>query len=114
MMGKEITDVEAVAPENGLPLGDAAPDRLLRLVHWTSNASRHLRRRLTEITSALDLSDTELIVVWMCSGDGRVQIDLVGSTGISPAQMSGLVERLRGRGLVAMHRQAGDRRRQIW
>lgn len=28
--------------------------------------------------------------------------------------MSGLVERLRSRGLVAMHRQAGDRRRQIW
>ena len=114
MMGKDCQDFEAVSPDDGLPLGDAPPDRLLRLVHWTSNASRHLRRRLTDVTSALELSDTELIVVWMCSGDGRVQIDLAGATGISPAQMSGLVERLRSRGLVAMHRQAKDRRRQIW
>jgi DNA-binding MarR family transcriptional regulator len=114
MIVKEIADAEAATPDDGLPLGDAPPDRLLRLLHWTSNASRNLRRRLTDITSALDLSDTELIVVWMCSGEGRVQIDLAGSTGISPAQMSGLVERLRSRGLVAMHRQAGDRRRQIW
>lgn len=97
-----------------LPPADGPPERLLRLAHWTSTASRHLRRRIAEATAALDLSDTELIVVWLCSGEGRVQIDLASAIGISPAQMSGLVERLRSRGLVAMHRQARDRRRQIW
>jgi DNA-binding MarR family transcriptional regulator len=67
-----------------------------------------------ELTATLDLSDTELIVVWLCSDGDRVQVDLAAATGISPAQMSGLMERLRSRGLVAMHRLARDRRRQIW
>jgi DNA-binding MarR family transcriptional regulator len=89
-------------------------ERLLRLVHWTSSASRHLRRRLAEIAAALELNDNELLVVWLCSGGGRVQVELAGAIGISPAQMSGLVERLRSRGLVAMYRLAGDRRRQLW
>ena len=93
---------------------DLQADRLLRLVHWTSAASRHLRRRLADVAEGLGLSDTELLVVWLCSGGGRVQVDLAGAIGISPAQMSGMVERLRARGLVAMHRQAMDRRRQIW
>jgi DNA-binding MarR family transcriptional regulator len=97
-----------------MPSGDAPLERLLRLAHWTSTASRHLKRRIGELTATLDLSDTELIVVWLCGGGGRVQIDLASATGISPAQMSGLVERLRSRGLVAMHRQVRDRRRQIW
>jgi len=114
MSGKDCQYQGTGMPDDGLPTGDAPPDRLLRLVHWTSNASRHLRRRLIDFTTSLDLSDSELTVVWMCSGEGRVQVDLAGATGISPAQMSGLVERLRSRGLVAMHRQAGDRRRQIW
>src|SRR6187397_1426750 len=85
---------------SGLPAGDAPPERLLRLAHWTSTASRHLRRRIAEATSELDLSETELVIVWLCSGGGRVQVDLAAATGISPAQMSGLVERLRSRGLV--------------
>lgn len=95
------------------PLSDSQADRLLRLVHWTSTASRHLRRRLADVAKSQKLSDTELLVVWLCSGDGRVQGDLAGAIGISPAQMSGMVERLRARGLVAMHRLAMDRRRQV-
>ena len=97
-----------------LPPSDSQADRLLRLVHWTSAASRHLRRRLADVAEAFELSDTELLVVWLCSGGGRIQVDLAGAIGISPAQMSGMVERLRSRGLVAMHRLAMDRRRQVW
>ena len=96
------------------PAGDAHAERLLRLVHWTSAASRQLRRRLAEVAQAIDLSDAELLVVWLCRGDGHVQVELASAIGISPAQMSGLVERLRARGLVAVHRQAMDRRRQVW
>jgi DNA-binding MarR family transcriptional regulator len=97
-----------------LPVSDSHADRLLRLVHWTSTASRHLRKRLAELAKPFDLSDTELLVVWLCSGGGRIQVELAGAIGISPAQMSGMVERLRSRGLVAMHRLAMDRRRQVW
>ena len=97
-----------------IPPSDSQADRLLSLIHWTSTASRHLRRRLADVAAELGLSDTELLVVWLCSGGGRVQVDLAGAIGISPAQMSGMVERLRSRGLVAMHRQAMDRRRQVW
>jgi DNA-binding MarR family transcriptional regulator len=114
MKPSDCQDTEFEPASGGLPPGEAPPERLLRLAHWTSTASRHLRRRIAEATAALDLSDTELIVVWLCSGGGRVQVDLAAATGISPAQMSGLMERLRSRGLVGMHRQARDRRRQIW
>src|SRR5262245_15004505 len=109
---------ELQKPEVGLaanlPPSDSQAQRLLCLVHWTSTASGHLRRRLADVAAELGLSDTELLVVWLCSGGGRVQIDLAGAIGISPAQMSGMVERLRSRGLVAMHRLAMDRRRQVW
>src|SRR5207249_714773 len=97
-----------------LPPGDSQADGLLRLVHWTGAASRHLRKRLAEFAQPFELSDTELLVVWLCSGGGRIQVDLAGAIGISPAQMSGMVERLRSRGLVGMHRLARDRRRQVW
>jgi DNA-binding MarR family transcriptional regulator len=89
-------------------------EQLLRLIHWTSAASRQLRRLLAEIAAACDLSDSELLVVWLCQAAGRVQVELASAVGVSPAQMSGIVERLRRRGLVAMHRPAGDRRRQVW
>jgi DNA-binding MarR family transcriptional regulator len=89
-------------------------ERLLTLVHWTSAASRHLRRRLAEVAGASDLSDAELLVLWFCHGGGQVQVELAAAIGISPAQMSGVVERLRSRELVAMHRSATDRRRQVW
>jgi DNA-binding MarR family transcriptional regulator len=41
-------------------------------------------------------------------------VDLAGTIGVSPAQMSGTVDRLGSRGLVAMHRPTMDRRRQVW
>lgn len=94
--------------------GEPPAERLLKLVHWTSAASRQLRRRLGEVAAACDLSDAELLVLWLCQGDGHVQVELAGAIGISPAQMSGLVERLRARGLIVMQKQALDRRRQVW
>lgn len=113
MIDQNSSEHRQLAASRTLPLSDSQADRILRLVHWTSTASRHLRRRLADVAAVLDLSDTELLVVWLCSGVGRIQIDLAASIGISPAQMSGMVERLRRRGLVAMHRLARDRRRQV-
>jgi DNA-binding MarR family transcriptional regulator len=101
--------MDSVCRSPDLPEADA----LLRLVHWTSHASRQLRRRLTDVAGCFDLSDTELLVLWVCTGGGYAQIDLAGEIGVSPAQTSGMVERLHSRGLIAMRRQAADRRRQV-
>jgi DNA-binding MarR family transcriptional regulator len=89
-------------------------ERLLRLIHWSSAASRGLRRQLAEVAGSLGLSDNELLVVWLCRGTDRVQVELATSLGVSPAQMSGIVERLGAQRLLEMHRHTADRRRQIW
>ena len=89
-------------------------ERLLRLIHWSGAASRQLRRQLAEAAAAFELTDNELLVIWLCRGNGRVQVELASAIGVSPAQMSGVVERLGTRGLVAMHRPSVDRRRQVW
>lgn len=91
-------------------------DRLVRLIFWTSAAGRQLRRCLDSIADAAGLSDGEVLTIWLCLAEdgGLVQGELATALGISPAQMSGIVERLRQRGLIEMHRQALDRRRQVW
>ena len=89
----------------------------MRLVYWTSRAGRDLRRCLSDAASVAGLSDSELLTVWLClddEGRGMVQGELAAALGVSPAQMSGIVERLRQRGLIEMQRQALDRRRQLW
>ncbi len=94
-----------------------ADDRLLRLVERASSAGRALRRLLADRAAAVQLSDAELLVVWLC-GDaatpGMVQGDLAVAIGVSPALMSGLVQRLLERGLIEMQRSTVDRRRQVW
>jgi DNA-binding MarR family transcriptional regulator len=100
--------------QNTPATADARAERLLRLIHWSSAASRQLRRHLAEAAAPFDLSDSELLVVWLCRDADRVQVELAAAIGVSQAQMSGVVERLRSRGLVAMHRPTIDRRRQVW
>jgi DNA-binding MarR family transcriptional regulator len=91
-------------------------DRLLDLVHWSSAASRQLRRCLGLLAQGASLTDCELLTIWLClqSEAGLVQGELAAAIGVSPAQMSGIAERLRQRGLIEMHRQTLDRRRQVW
>jgi DNA-binding MarR family transcriptional regulator len=96
------------------PVRESRTDRVLRIIHWSSAAGRQLRRQLADVATAFDLSDSELLVVWLCRGMGWVQVELAGAIGVSPAQMSGIVERLGSRGLVEMHRPTIDRRRQVW
>jgi MarR family transcriptional regulator, lower aerobic nicotinate degradation pathway regulator len=91
-------------------------DGLLRLIYWTNAAGRQLRRCLGTLAEQAGLSDSELFTIWLCLGEegGMVQGALATALGVSPAQMSGIVERLRQRGLIEMHRQTLDRRRQVW
>jgi DNA-binding MarR family transcriptional regulator len=91
-------------------------DGLLRLIYWTGAAGRQLRRCLSTLAQQAGLTDCELFTIWLCLGDddGMVQGALATALGVSPAQMSGIVERLRQRGLIEMRRQVIDRRRQVW
>src|SRR5688500_5236855 len=88
----------------GAPLG--AAERLLHLIQSAGSASRHLRRWLGERLERFDLAESELVVLWLCAQErprgGWVQGELAQAAGLSPAQTSSLVERLRQRGLMAM------------
>jgi DNA-binding MarR family transcriptional regulator len=93
----------------------AAEADLFRIVQRASSAGRALRRLLADHATAADVSDAELLMIWLCShGPGMVQGDLAGTIGVSPALMSGMVERLRKRSLLEMQRSLVDRRRQVW
>ena len=96
--------------------GDA--ERLLHLIQSAGSAGRQLRRWLSDRLERFDLGETEFFVLWLCrqrpEHGGWVQGELAQAAGISPAQASSLVERLRKRGLLAMKRSTIDRRRQVW
>jgi DNA-binding MarR family transcriptional regulator len=87
---------------------------LLVLIHRVSSAGRALRRLLADAAAAVGLTDAELLIVWLCAERGVVQGELATAIGVSPALMSGTVERLRQRELIEMQRSTVDRRRQVW
>src|SRR5262245_11571676 len=89
----------SLAPREGHASQDAscaAPldATLLVLIHRVSSAGRALRRLLAVQAVAIGLSDAELLVVWLCTSRGMIQGDLATAIGVSPALMSGTVERL--------------------
>lgn len=91
--------------------------RLVRLAQAANLCGRELRRAIQGRTRELGLGDADLLVLWSCAGGadrGVAQNQLVEEIGLSPAQTSGLLDRLRQRGLVASRRPAQDRRRQLW
>lgn len=79
--------------------------------------ARQLRRALAAAGRGADLNEIELITLWACSvapPEGMGQTQLIARLGVSPAQVSGLVESLRRRGLLSAKRDPLDRRRQRW
>lgn len=105
-------------PARAVAARPVAADRLLRLIHSAGGASRRLRAWLASRLARFDLTESEFLVLWLCSRpqepDGWIQGNLAGALGLSPAQTSGLVERLRRRGLIDMKRSTIDRRRHVW
>jgi DNA-binding MarR family transcriptional regulator len=75
-----------------------------------------LRTTLAEVAQPNGLTDTELQLLYRCARttEGIAQRQLADALAISTAGVSGLVESLRRRGLIAGHRPAEDRRRQVW
>jgi DNA-binding MarR family transcriptional regulator len=96
--------------------GDA--DRLLDFIFVAGGAFRRLRGLLDEQVRPFNLLGAECLVLWLCDTRahhaGWAQQDLASAIGVSPAQMSSLVEGLRKRGLMEMKRSPVDRRRQVW
>ena len=101
---------------SGIPAkdNDLGPVELLRLV---TQCERELRRTLADHIRRWGITDVELLVLWLCheaATPGIAQSELVANIGVSAAQMSGLVDRLRQQGLLTARRCDSDRRRQYW
>lgn len=89
----------------------------VEVVYEIACCHRLLRAWLTERLGNRGVSDCEFWVLWLCgraAASGFVQHELAAAVGVSAAQMSGLVERLRQHGLLAGCRGDRDRRRQYW
>jgi DNA-binding MarR family transcriptional regulator len=96
---------------------DAATRAFCEMLHLLAQCHRQLRWMLADRLSSFGLSDTDFLVLWLCrraEPQGLVQRDLAEALGVSPPQMSGLVERLRQQKLLTSRRCPLDRRRQLW
>jgi DNA-binding MarR family transcriptional regulator len=72
---------------------------------------------LAGLLADFELNDTQLLLLWACrdaGSDGIAQKRLAALAGLSTAQVSGLVERMNHRGLIAECANSGDRRRRLW
>lgn len=95
----------------------AAGSRWARLARLASVCGRQMRRSLGEQAARHDLNDAEFLLLWACRESAEndlAQNGLAASIGLSSSQLSGLVERLRQRGLADVKRSRLDRRRQHW
>lgn len=113
--------VVSVSRRMALNLGLAIMDDLFdasRLALWARSlqaCQRALRQLLAERLTAIGMSETEFLVLWACHGAGAevaIQGQLASLVGLSPAQLSAMVERLRVRGWIEAYRTPDDRRRQ--
>ena len=78
--------------------------------------SRQLRSMFSEQLRTVQLTDSEFLLLWICSQSGEqptIQGQVVSWIGLSPAQLSGLVDRLYKRGLLSLERSDQDRRCQL-
>jgi DNA-binding MarR family transcriptional regulator len=96
--------------------------RPIDTAEWLTNAermlisARHLRGLLEELAERWGLSEPELALLWACTrvpAGGLSQSALAEQLAVSPAHISGLVERLSRLGLLRGRRADGDRRRHL-
>lgn len=86
------------------------------LVRRLHACHRLLKSCMETALSDLEMTDTELLVLGACQSDTQrpvAQGSIVSFIGLSPAQLSALVERLRQRGWLEVRRAPGDRRKQL-
>ena len=98
-------------------MSDPASISWLNLVQKLSLCGRQVRKALAELALPRGLTDTDALLLWACQqagAAGHPQHDLVPLIGVSPAQLSGLLEALGTRGWLIGRRPSTDRRRQYW
>jgi DNA-binding MarR family transcriptional regulator len=89
----------------------------IELFNELGRTYRGLRGSLNERLRRWQLTDSECLLLCTCESRSPAvvaQHDLADAVGVSAAQMSGLVEKLRRRGLLIACRDERDRRRQLW
>lgn len=87
-----------------------------RLAESTGRLDRLVRRALAEALSEAQLSENEFLVLaaYEDAANPPSQRQLADRLAVSPAQISGIVERLRQREWIDSRRDPHDRRRQHW
>ena len=107
-------------------LGTSSPDAAepwpaahewFALAHRIFVCSRILREVLADCTAGAEVSEGEVLLLWTCrmaGPPGVGQKELARAMAVSPAHVSGLVERLREKGYLRGQRDPADRRRQCW
>jgi len=102
------------AAENGPELR-AHP--CLALAQQVAILGRQTKRILAASIDDGGLSDTQLLLLWVCADAGShgiPQNQMASRLGLSTAQVSGHVERLSQDGLIVECANSGDRRRRLW
>lgn len=110
--------------ENTNPLESDTPAVWIDTVQHTLIGSRRIRELITARLRRIELGESEFSLLWLlgtidqgsAAGSGRAisQREIARRLAISAAQVCGLVERLRIRGLICGRRDRSDRRRQCW
>jgi len=91
--------------------------RWIELAERILACGRLLRDDLTQQAGQWQLNEPEFSVLWVClhaPPQGISQNELAAELAVSASRVSGLVERLRRRGLLESRRGKSDRRRQLW
>ncbi|GEM_PF-5820477 len=95
--------------------GSGQTAAFVRVVLRFAVFSRDLRRMLAKHLKSTQLNDTQFLLLFACretANQGISQIDLAALVGVSPAQMSSLVEHLQSQQLLETWRCPTDRRKQ--
>lgn len=91
--------------------------QLIRMVMELTSCEKALRAAIAEVVSPFSLSENAFFILILCQRNQDrplSQSALAKTVGLSPAQLSNLVEQLRQDGWIEASRDANDRRRQYW
>ena len=99
------------------PAQPSATLRWLELSELVARCQRLLSNGVSRHTLRHGLGEVQLSLLWACNDGpeaGLSQCELSQALSLSAAHISGQVEQLRAKGLLAGHRRPPDRRRQVW
>ena len=90
---------------------------LVRLAIELASCEKSMRSAIGQVVSLHGLNENAFFILMLCHDHLErplPQTEMARTVGLSPAQLSHLVEQLRQEGLLEPQRDAKDRRRQFW